>query len=74
MKVGSDWPAGDIYEAVSRLPWLTALAAWNSGTTYTRGMHFAGRPEQGNSGAPDVGDLAGCPYGLRLNQPGRAFP
>ena len=69
MKVGSDWPAGDIYEAVSRLPWLTALAAWNSGTTYTRGMHFAGGPEQSNAGVPDVGDVAGCPYGLRLNLP-----
>lgn len=56
MKVGSDWPAGDIYEAVSRLPWLTALAAWNSGTTYTRGVHFVADPAESNVGEPDVGD------------------
>ena len=69
MKVGSDWAAGEIYEAIARLPWLSALAAWNSGTTYTRGMHFVARAEDGDVGAPDVGDVAGCPYGLRLTRP-----
>lgn len=63
MKVRSDWPAGDIYEAVSRLPWLTALGAWNSGTTYTRGMHFVA--DGGDVGAPDVGYVSPCPWGLR---------
>jgi hypothetical protein len=71
MKVGSDWPAGDIYEAISRLPWLTALAAWNSGSTYTRGLHFVADPAESNVGEPDVGD-AGPPttrYGLRWTRP-----
>lgn len=67
MKVGSDWPAGDVYEAISRLPWLTALAAWNSGTTYTRGMHFTVSQADSDVGDPDVG--ASRPvharYGLR---------
>ncbi len=71
MKVGSDWPAGDIYEAISRLPWLTALAAWNSGTTYTRGMHFVDDPAQSDVGDPDVGDMRPClrRYGLRWTLP-----
>lgn len=69
MKVGSDWPAGDIYEVISRLPWLTALAAWNSGTTYTRGIHFVADPMESNVGAPDVGDYRpDVGYGLRLTQ------
>lgn len=66
MKQPADWPAGEIYEAVSRLPWLTALAAWNSGTTYTRGIHFTRNPADTDVGAPDVGDSAPCleRYGL----------
>ena len=56
MKPGADWAAGDIYEAVARLPWLTALAAWNAGTTYTRGMHFTEVPGSNEIGEPDVGD------------------
>lgn len=73
MKVGSDWPAGDIYEAISRLPWLTALAAWNSGTTYTRGMHFVEDPAQSDAGDPDVGDIGPLlqRYGLRGTLPGQ---
>ncbi len=71
MKVGSDWPGGDIYEAVSRLPWLTALAAWNSGTTYTRGLHFVNDPAQSDAGDPDVGVLSPLlrRYGLRWTSP-----
>lgn len=71
MKVGSDWPAGDIYEAISRLPWLTALAAWNSGTTYTRGIHFTADRSETDVGPPDVGDYAPClaRYGLRWTRP-----
>lgn len=56
MKLPGDWPAGPVYEAVSRLPWLTALAAWGSGTTYTRGLHFT--TETSDVGPPDVGDAA----------------
>lgn len=56
MKQGADWAAGSIYEAVSRLPWLTALAAWNAGSTYTRGVHFTDVTGQIELGPPDVGD------------------
>ncbi len=55
---GARWPAGTTYEAVSRLPWLHALAAWNAGTTYTRGLRFVDRGEAVDVGEPDVGDAA----------------
>lgn len=71
MKVGSDWPGGDIYEAISRLPWLEALAAWNSGTTYTRGLHFVDDPGESDAGAPDVGSIGPLlrRFGLRWTLP-----
>ncbi len=71
MQIGSGWAAGDIYEAISRLPWLTALAAWNSGTTYTRGMHFEPDTAQTDVGPPDVGDAAAmlARYGLSWTRP-----
>jgi hypothetical protein len=73
MKHPGDWPAGQIYEAISRLPWLTALAAWNSGTTYTRGIHFVDEPAASNVGDPDVGDATPClrRYGLQLTRAGQ---
>lgn len=55
---GADWPAGDVYEAVSRLPWLHALAAWGSGSTYTRGLHLTDDVGACVVGAPDVGNAA----------------
>ena len=48
------------YSAVSKAPWLFALAAWPEVGTYTRGFHFAeGPPEEGESRIdhPHVGDL-----------------
>ena len=54
MNAGSDRPAGDIYEVISRVPWLTALAAWNSGTIYTRGLRFVDDPAESDAGGPDV--------------------
>ncbi len=67
----ADWPAGNVYEAVSRLPWLSALAAWNAGTTYTRGIHFTDTPGESTLGAPDVGDASPllARYGLALYRP-----
>lgn len=70
LKYGREWSAGDIYEAVSRLPWLEALAAWNAGTTYTRGFHFvAGAAGHNAMGVPDVGDIEPClrELGIALN-------
>ena len=68
MKQPGDWPAGAVYEAVSHLPWLTALAAWGSGTTYTRGLHFTASADS-EVGDPDVGVLDAKRFGLRWNKP-----
>jgi len=64
------WAAGTIYEAVSRLPWVHALAAWEAGTTYTRGLRFVDRGAE-TVGPPDVGDDAPlrARYALALNPP-----
>ncbi|MDH5372096.1 MAG: hypothetical protein OEX97_04040 [Acidimicrobiia bacterium] len=67
----SDWPAGSVFEAVSRLPWLSALSAWGAGTTYSRGIHFEDAPGLCEIGAPDVGDPGPClaQYSIRINVP-----
>ena len=39
-RASSDWQGGDTYVAISRLPWLEALVAWDVGSTYSRGAHF----------------------------------
>jgi hypothetical protein len=56
----TDWPAGQEFNAVSRLPWLTALAAWREYGTWSRGHHFV--PEVGawEVGEPTVGDATAC--------------
>ncbi len=54
MKHPGDWAVSAVYDAVSRLPWLHTLAAWSSGTTYTRGLHFTHVGE--DPGVPDFGD------------------
>ena len=56
---------------MSRLPWLTALAAWHAGSTYTRGIHFTETPGSSTLGAPDVGDDAPLlrRYGLGRYRP-----
>ncbi len=51
----ADWAPGTTYVAVSRLPWLTALAAWGTDGTWSRGLHFAATGEWGVP-APDHGD------------------
>ena len=54
-------PGPGTYFTVSKVPWLTALAAWREGSTWTRGCHFvegrrARRPFA--LGDPDAGDAA----------------
>lgn len=49
-KPNAGWEHGDTYVALSRLPWLTALHAFSTCGTWTRGYHFtadagAGHPE-----------------------------
>jgi hypothetical protein len=60
---GTDWAAGDTYVAVSRLPWVFALAAWREANTYSRGMCFVDR-SAGAVPPPEVGDIETLPFGL----------
>lgn len=57
----------DSWTAVSRLPWLSALALWPSGTTYGGGGRFAGKRKlilrNGGLDAPHPNHL---PRGLEL--------
>lgn len=72
----STWAAGPTYIAISRLPWLTALAAWGTCGTWTRGVHFAERPRTWEVGEPAEGDVVPLRQryrlGLALTRP-RAF-
>lgn len=54
----SSWLPGETYNAVSRLPWLKALAAWREIGTYSRGQHFGPDPAAWPAGAPAVGDIS----------------
>src|SRR6476646_6895809 len=49
------WKAGTTYVAISRLPWLHALAAWGTTGTWTRGAHFVDDPREHQLGPPDEG-------------------
>lgn len=57
LKYGSQWAAGGNYVAVSRLPWLNALAAWRESGTWSRGVHFVPDAD-GEMPRPDVGDAS----------------
>ena len=64
-----DWEGGAVYEAISRLPWLRALAAWEAGTTYTRGAHFVDDRHRNDLGEPDTGTLQLGRVGIALTPP-----
>ena len=49
------WSAGGTYVAVSRLPWATALAAWGTDGTWTRGAEFVDDRDVWELGEPDEG-------------------
>ena len=72
----STWTAGPTYIAISRLPWLTALAAWGTCGTWTRGVHFVERFRTWEVGEPAEGDAVPLRQrfrlGLALTRP-RAF-
>jgi hypothetical protein len=53
----AEWTAGPTYIAISRLPWLTALAAWGTCGTWTCGLHFVERPRMWEVGPPAEGDI-----------------
>jgi hypothetical protein len=58
------WEHGEAYVAVSRLPWLTALHAFATCGTWTRGYHFARDSESDATLAPPLAG-APIPYALR---------
>lgn len=60
LKGGARWATGATYVAISRLPWLTALAAWGTCGTWTRGLHFVEDPGAWPVGPPDEGDAGPC--------------
>ena len=57
LRGAAGWSAGNTYIAVSRLPWLTALAAWGTCGTWTRGLHFVDDRRTWEVGEPDEGDI-----------------
>ena len=65
------WPPGWTFVAVSRLPWVSALAAWGTCGTWTRGAHFVDDRRVQELGAPDAGEARPLTrrYGLALNRP-----
>ena len=70
MKQAADWDLGATYIAISRLPWLTGLAAWGIGSTWTRGMQFVDDASVREVGDPDLGDLRTMygRFGLRMSK------
>ena len=65
------WKAGPTYIAISRLPWLRALAAWGTCGTWTRGLHFLEDKTVWQVGAPDEGDVGPCreKLGMAVTRP-----
>ena len=74
LRGSATWSAGNTYIAVSRLPWLTALAAWGTCGTWTRGLHFVDDRRTWEVGEPDEGDIEPLRtryrLGLELTRPG----
>jgi hypothetical protein len=75
LKGDSTWELGATYIAISRLPWLTALAAWRTSGTWTRGAHFVAEAGRCDLGPPDAGDASGLRdrYGLAMTE-AAAYP
>jgi hypothetical protein len=69
----STWEAGPTYIAISRLPWLTALAAWGTCGTWTCGVHFVDDRRTWEVGPPAEGDIGPLReryrFGLELTRP-----
>jgi hypothetical protein len=59
-KPGAAWEHGETYVALSKLPWLTALHAFGTCGTWTRGYSFV----DDAGGDPETADLP-MPWGLR---------
>jgi hypothetical protein len=63
-KPNARWREGDAYVAISKLPWLTALHAFGTCGTWTRGYHFGARP-----GTAELEEALPIPYGLHSTEP-----
>ncbi len=61
-KPNAGWEHGEAYVAISKLPWLTALHAFGTCGTWTRGYHFTADRDLDDT--KDVKELP-LPYGLR---------
>lgn len=59
-KPGATWEHGETYVALSKLPWLTALHAFGTCGTWTRGYYFT---EEAGCDNPEDAKLP-IPYGL----------
>jgi hypothetical protein len=57
LQASATWHLGWTYVAIARLPWLTALAAWRTDGTWTRGIHFVEDPAVRQVEKPDHGSL-----------------
>jgi hypothetical protein len=70
LKPSSSWEAGWTYIAVSRLPWFTALVAWGTDGTWTRGVRFTDDRERWTLPDPAEGDPRPlrARYGLELRR------
>jgi hypothetical protein len=68
LKASASWDVGGTYLAISRLPWLRALAAWGTAGTWTSGLHFVEDSRVWDLPPPEVGDVAPCRrrYGMRF--------
>lgn len=60
-KPSATWDLGEAYVAVSKLPWLTALHAFPTCGTWTRGYYFTAQ----ESGDTRIATKDSFPYGLR---------
>jgi hypothetical protein len=57
LKASARWDIGATYIAISRLPELTAVAAWSTCGTWTRGIHFVADPSVCEVTEPEHGAL-----------------
>jgi hypothetical protein len=71
LKGSARWEVGATYIAISRLPWLTALAAWTTCGTWTRGLHFVEDRKVWQAGVPQAGEVGPCRkrFGLAVTRP-----
>jgi hypothetical protein len=60
LKASAERELGPTYIAISRLPWLTALAAWGIGSTRRRGMQFVQDRAGRRWTSPTWGTSPGC--------------